>query len=131
MPQDVTTLIAADNHWALLAILFASAFLTVFLEQRYKWASKVSGAVIILVIAIVLVNLRVIPSEAPVFDDFVWGYAVPMAILLLLRTNLRRMHREAGRFPGHLPDRRAGLRRGPGPECSDPAAVLHDHRAGE
>lgn len=55
--QDVTTLIAADNHWALLAILFASAFLTVFLEQRYKWASKVSGAVIILVIAIVLVNL--------------------------------------------------------------------------
>ena len=99
MPQDVTTLIAADNHWALLAILFASAFLTVFLEQRYKWASKVSGAVIILVIAIVLVNLRVIPSEAPVFDDFVWGYAVPMAIpLLLLQTNLRKMHREAGRF---------------------------------
>ena len=50
-------------------------------------------------IAIVLVNLRVIPSEAPVFDDFVWGYAIPLAIpLLLLKTNLRRIHREAGRF---------------------------------
>ena len=93
------TLIAADNHWALLAILFASTFLAIFLEQRYQWASKISGAIITLVIAIALVNLGVIPSEAPVFDDFVWGYAVPMAIpLLLLQTDLRRMHREAGRF---------------------------------
>ena len=99
MNETVNTLIAADNHWALLAILFASTFLAIFLEQKYKWASKVSGAIITLVIAIALVNLHVIPSEAPVFDDFVWGYAVPMAIpLLLLQTNLRRMHREAGRF---------------------------------
>ncbi|MBR3333784.1 MAG: DUF819 family protein [Clostridia bacterium] len=93
------TLIAGDNHWALLAILFASTFLAIFLEQRYQWASKISGAIITLVIAIALVNLGVIPSEAPVFDDFVWGYAVPMAVpLLLLQTDLRRMHREAGRF---------------------------------
>ena len=92
-------LIAADNHWALLAILFASTFLAIFLEQKYQWASKISGAIITLVIAIALVNLGVIPSEAPVFDDFVWGYAVPLAIpLLLLQTDLRRMHREAGRF---------------------------------
>ena len=128
---DGNDLIAPDNQWALLAVLFASTFLAIWLEQKYRWAAKISGAIITLIIAIALVNLRVIPSEAPVFDDFIWGYAVPMAILLLLRTNLRRMHREAGRFPGHLPDRRAGLRRGPGPECSDPAAVLHDHRAGE
>lgn len=99
MTSSVTTLIAPDNHWALLAILFASTFLAVFLEQKYKWASKISGAIITLAVAIVLVNLRVIPSEAPVFDDFVWGYAVPLAIpLLLLQTNLRKMHREAGRF---------------------------------
>ena len=99
MTETVTTLIAPDNHWALLAILFASTFLAIFLEQKYRWASKISGAIITLVVAIALVNLRVIPSEAPVFDDFVWGYAVPLAVpLLLLQTNLRRMHREAGRF---------------------------------
>ena len=93
------TLIAANNHWALLAILCGSTFLAIWLEQRYKWASKISGAIITLVIAIALVNLGVIPSEAPVFDDFVWGYAVPLAIpLLLLQTNLKKMHREAGRF---------------------------------
>ena len=99
MTETVSTLIAPDNHWALLAILFASSFLAIFLEQKYRWASKISGAIIALVIAIALVNLRVIPVEAPVFDDFVWGYAVPMAIpLLLLQTNLRKIHREAGRF---------------------------------
>ena len=99
MTETVTTLIAADNHWALLVILFASTFVAIFLEQKYKWASKISGAIITLIIAIVLVNLHVSPSEAPVFDDFIWGYAVPMAIpLLLLQTDLRRMHREAGRF---------------------------------
>ncbi len=93
------TLIAADNHWALLAVLCGSTFLAIWLEQKYKWAAKISGAIITLVIAIALVNLGVIPSEAPVFDDFVWGYAVPLAIpLLLLQTNLRKMHREAGRF---------------------------------
>ena len=99
MTDAVGTLIAPDNHWALLAILFASTFLAIWLEQKYKWAEKITGAIITLVIAVALVNLRVIPSEAPVFDDIVWGYAVPLAIpLLLIQTNLRRMHREAGRF---------------------------------
>ena len=64
MAEPVTTLIAADNHWALLAILFASTFLAIFLEQKYKWASKISGAIITLVIAIALVNLRKMRREA-------------------------------------------------------------------
>ena len=62
MTETVTTLIAADNHWALLVILFASTFVAIFLEQKYKWASKISGAIITLISAIVLVNLHVIPS---------------------------------------------------------------------
>ena len=99
MNEAISTLIAPDNHWALLAILFTSSFLAIWLEQKYRWAAKISGAIITLVIAIALVNLHVIPAEAPVFDDIVWGYAVPLAIpLLLIQTNLRKMHREAGRF---------------------------------
>ena len=94
-----SSLIAPDNHWALLAILFAATFLSIFLEQRFKWAAKLSGAIITLFIAVALVNLNVIPPEAPVWDDFVWGYAVPLAIpLLLIQTNLRKIRREAGRF---------------------------------
>jgi len=99
MEQTVQTLIAADHHWALLAVLFASSAIAIWLEQKYKWASKISGAIITLVIALVLVNLRVIPDSAPVFDDIVWGYAVPLAIpLLLLQTNIRKIWKETGRF---------------------------------
>ena len=97
--EEIKTLIAADNDWALLAILFGATFVAIFLEQKYKWASKISGAIITLVIAIILVNTRVIPASAPVFDDIVWGYAVPMAIpLLLLNTNIRKIGKESGRF---------------------------------
>lgn len=99
MEQTVKTLISPDNHWALMAILFSATALTVWLEQKYKWAARVSGAIIALGLAIILVNLRVIPDSAPIFDDFVWGYAVPLAIpLLLLQTNIRHIRREAGHF---------------------------------
>ena len=99
MEQTVHTLIAADNHFALLAVLFASTAIAIWLEQKYRWASKISGAIITLVIAIVLVNVHVIPDSAPVFDDIVWGYAVPLAIpLLLLQTNIRKIWKETGRF---------------------------------
>ena len=99
METAVTTLIAPDNHWALLAILFGATFLAIWLEQKYKWASKISGAVITLAIAIMLVNVHVIPAASHVYDDIVWGYAVPMAIpLLLLQTNIRKIRKETGRF---------------------------------
>jgi len=99
MEQTIQTLISADNHWALLAVLFGATAISIWLEQKYKWASKISGAIITLVIALLLVNLHVIPASAPVFDDIVWGYAVPLAIpLLLLQTNIRKIWKETGRF---------------------------------
>ncbi|WP_024865607.1 DUF819 family protein [Butyrivibrio sp. FCS014] len=95
----MNTLIAADNNWALLSILFLSAFLAIYLEQKYKWAAKLTGAVIALIIAVVLTNLGVIPTSAPVFDDVVWGYAVPLAIpLLLLDANVIKIWRETGKL---------------------------------
>ena len=40
------SLISAENTWALFAILVAIAALAIYLEQRYSWASKVTGCVI-------------------------------------------------------------------------------------
>ena len=99
MEQTIQTVISAENHWALLAVLFAATALAIWLEQKYKWASRISGAIITLILAVTLVNLHVIPDSAPVFDDVVWGYAVPLAIpLLLLQPNIRRIRKETGRF---------------------------------
>ena len=92
-------LISESNNWALLSIMFFSSFIAIYLEQKYKWASKISGAVITLLIAVLLTNLNVIHASAPVFDDIVWGYAVPLAIpLLLLDANVVKIWRETGKF---------------------------------
>ena len=95
----MNTLITSDNNWALLSILFLSSFLAIYLEQKYKWAARLTGAIITLAIAVLLTNLKVIPTSAPVFDDIVWGYAVPMAIpLLLLDANVIKIWRETGKL---------------------------------
>lgn len=93
------TLVSESNNWALISIMFASTFVAIYLEQKYKWAAKISGAIITLVIAVLLTNLNIIPASAPVFDDIVWGYAVPLAIpLLLLNANIIKIWRETGRL---------------------------------
>lgn len=91
------TLISADNVWALWAIIIGWAAVSIWLEQRYKWASKVSGAIIALLGTLILSNLGVIPVASSVYDA-VWDYVVPMSIpLMLFNSNLKKIWREAGK----------------------------------
>ena len=93
------SLIAPDDTWALLALLMISVALAIWLEQKYQWASKISGAIIALLIALAASNLSVIPTSCPLYDDIVWGYAVPMGIpLLLLQCNMKKIWKETGRM---------------------------------
>ncbi len=93
------TLIAGDNTIGLLMVLCASAFLCIWLEQRYKWAVKISGAIIGLVLGLLLSNLGIIPTDSVLYNDVVLDFFVPMAMpLLMLKCNLRRIRREAGRM---------------------------------
>lgn len=91
------TFIQPDQTWLLMSIMFLSVAVTIYLEHTFAWASKLSGAIIVLLIAVLLTNLRIIPSSAPIFDDVVWGYAVPIAIpLLLLQSDLKKIRHETG-----------------------------------
>lgn len=93
------SLIAEDDTWALLALLCAAVSLAIYLEQRYAWASKISGAILALLIALAASNLSIIPTHCVLYDDIVWGYAVPMGIpLLLLQCNMKKIWRETGRM---------------------------------
>ena len=93
------TLIHPENTWVLMSVMMAAVAASIYLEQRYAWASRLSGAVIALLIALALVNTGIIPAHAVLYDDSVWGYVVPLAIpLLLLQTNIRRIWRETGRL---------------------------------
>ncbi len=93
----MSTLISADNTWALWSILIGIAAISIYLEQNYKWASKVTGSIIGLVAAMLLANFNIIPTAAPTYD-VVWGYVVPLAIpLLLFDANIKKIWRESGR----------------------------------
>lgn len=92
------TLIKADDHLALWAFIMVAATAAICIEQRYKWASKIPGAVMALLFAIAASNLHIIPTDAPTYD-IVWGYIVPMAVpLLLFKTNLQSIVKESWRL---------------------------------
>jgi uncharacterized membrane protein len=89
------TVINANNHWALWAVLFLVAAFSLWAEKT-KLGSKISAVVIAIVAAFILSNLSIIPTEAPAYD-MVWSYLVPLAIpLLLFKANLRKIIKEAG-----------------------------------
>lgn len=95
----MNTLISVDNTWALMAITCGWAAFSIYAEQTWKWASKVSGAIVALLGALILTNLGVIPANCVWFDDIIWGFVVPMAIpLLLLSCDIRKIGREAGKI---------------------------------
>lgn len=94
------TFIKADDTWLLWSVLIGWAAISIWLEQKYEWAAKVSGAVIALLGALVLANLNIIPTSAAVYDN-VWGFVVPVAIpLLLFKANIKKIWKESGRMIG-------------------------------
>ncbi|WP_271398847.1 DUF819 domain-containing protein [Salinicoccus roseus] len=92
------TLISSDETWLLWAFLVGWAAVSIYVEQHFEWASKLSGAIIALLGAMILANLGVIPIESPVYDA-VWSYVVPLSIpLLLFQSNILKIWHESGRL---------------------------------
>jgi len=88
-------LIGPEQDFALWAVLIALAGFG-FWSERFAWGRKYSGVMLLISAAIVLANLRIIPTSAPAYDA-VWNYLVPIAIpLLLFEADLKRVVRESG-----------------------------------
>ena len=103
---SIRTLIAPTDAWTLWAVIVGSVAISIHLEQKYRWAAKVSGPLLALIIAILLSNirlpsplggtLRIMPSSSPTYD-VITDYLVPLAIpLLLMRANIFQIIRTAG-----------------------------------
>ena len=94
----MSSLISADNTWVLWGLLVGDAALAIWLEQKYKWASKITGCVLALLGMMILSNVGIIPTESPVYDS-VWSYVVPLAIpLLLFQCNIKKIGKESGKL---------------------------------
>ena len=93
------TLISPDNDLALMAVLFVIAGIA-FLAEKTRIGAHLTGAVIAILSAIAVANLRIIPHSAPAFD-FVFSYFVPVLIpLFLFKADLRHMLFETTRMTG-------------------------------
>lgn len=71
----------SDDVWVLWGFIAVWAAVSIYFEQRFKWASAISGAILALVGAMLFTNIGVLPVESPVYDA-VWAYVVPLAIPL-------------------------------------------------
>lgn len=90
-------MIPADNHFALMAVLFALATLGI-LAEKTRTGAQLTGAVIAILGAIIAANLNIIPHAAPAYD-FVLEYFVPVLIpLFLYQADLRRIFFETTRM---------------------------------
>lgn len=91
-------LISADNHLLLWTFLMLAASAAIYIELNCRWAAKIPGAVLALLIALAASNFGLIPTDAPAYDA-VWGYIVPLAIpLLLFQLDLHALFKESGRL---------------------------------
>lgn len=91
-----TSLVPADNAFALLAVFFGVTAIGAMLEKT-RLGRRVSGVMLVIAIAIALAHFDVIPASAPVYDA-IWTYLVPLAIaLFLLRADLVSIVVEGGR----------------------------------
>jgi uncharacterized membrane protein len=90
------SLIKPDDVWFLWAVIVSGVALSIWLEQRFTWAAKISGPVLALCLAMILSNAGVMPATAPVYD-VVQDYLVPLALpLLLFRANVFHIVRSTG-----------------------------------
>ena len=99
------TIINANNHFALLAIIFMVAWFGITGDRR-NWFKKVSGVLISIAIMGALTSINLIPSAAdesisvPVYNGIL-DYFVALAIpLLLFDVNFKKIRNESGRMIG-------------------------------
>lgn len=95
---SMDSFIRPDQTWVLWGFITGWAAFSIYLEGKYEWAKKVTGAIIALLGALVLSNLNIIPTDAPAYDA-VWTYVIPLSIpMLLFECNIVKIWKESGRL---------------------------------
>lgn len=90
------SLIPADADAALWAAMLALMGVGFWAERRTRIGARLTGIVVTMTLAMILANLRVLPTGSAVYDT-VFAQFLPVAIpLMLFRADLRRIVPEAG-----------------------------------
>jgi uncharacterized membrane protein len=96
----MNSLIAPNDHWVIWTFLVGMAALSLYLEQKYKFVKKITGAALAVCAGMFVSNIGLMPTES-ISYDIVWEFIVPLVIpLLLIKTDIRVIFKETGRFAG-------------------------------
>jgi uncharacterized membrane protein len=90
------TLISPESSTLLWAVVIGLAGFGFWAEQNTRLGKLMTGIIISMMLTIVLANLKIIPTAAPVYDT-IFSRILPLAIpLLLFRANIRTALRDGG-----------------------------------
>ena len=90
------SLIPADQHFAVFTIILVLSAMA-FVSERTVIGQKITGTVVVILLAIAAANVGLIPHSAPAYS-FIFSYVVPMLIpLFLFQADVRRLAKEASR----------------------------------
>ena len=91
------SLIQSNDTIYIWAVLIGVVCLANWLDQKYKWANKLSIVVLCIVGGMLLANLRVLPFQSPVYSG-ISGVLLYTAIpMLLFKSDLRKIYKESGK----------------------------------
>ena len=90
------SLIPAEQHFAVFTAVLALSAMA-FASERTMIGQKITGTVVVILLAIAAANMGLIPHSAPAYS-FIFSYIVPMLIpLFLFQADVRRLAKEASR----------------------------------
>ena len=90
------SLISPDDNLLIWGVVVVVVAVSITMNQRWKWANKLSGPVLCIFFGMLLANLGVIPFASPAYG-VISSIVLPLAIpLMLFRSNLVQIFRESG-----------------------------------
>jgi len=92
------SLITGDQVWLMWMSVAALAAFAIWGEQKTPWGAKLGSSILAIFSAMLLVNIRVLPSASPIYGA-VGGYILPLAIpMLLFKCDLKKIIKESGKL---------------------------------
>lgn len=91
------TLISTDNLWMTWMVVILVASFAIFAEQKWKWAARVSSAVVCIFGTVILANLKILPTTSSTYD-VINNYILQLSIpLLLFKSDIKKIYKESGK----------------------------------
>lgn len=93
-----STFLSSDDSWSLWAVILLIVAVAVSLERKYKWAGRISAALLCILLGILTTSLNILPTASPVYDTIA-VYCIPVSVcMMLFNANLKKIFKESGKI---------------------------------